>query len=131
MSFSKALLSSAVGAMVVLATPAIAAQQKTFDAKAFAAAQREGRPILVDVHADWCPTCKAQAPLVERVVQAPQFKDMIVFKLDFDTQEADWRRLGVRRQSTLIAFKGAKESGRSVGDTNAASIAKLLESTLR
>ena len=32
----------------------------------------------------------------------------------------------VQRQSTLIVFKGKQEAGRSVGDTNAASIEALL-----
>ena len=33
-------------------------------------------------------------------------------------------------QSTLIAFKGTKETGRSTGDTNAASIEALLDKTV-
>lgn len=131
MSISRAILFSATCALVAFAAPASAAEHRTFDAKAFAAAQREGRPILIDVYADWCPTCKAQAPIVQRVVQAPQFRNMVVFKLNFDTQKSDWTRLGVRRQSTLIAFKGAKESGRSVGDTDATSIATLIQSAVR
>ena len=36
----------------------------------------------------------------------------------------------VRTQSTLIAYKGDRETGRSVGDTNRASIAALLDTTL-
>jgi len=36
----------------------------------------------------------------------------------------------VRTQSTLIAYKGDRETGRSVGDTNRASIAALLDATL-
>jgi len=131
LSISRAILFSATCVLVAFAAPASAAEHQKFDAKAFAAAQREGRPILIDVYADWCPTCKAQAPIVQRVVQAPQFKKMVVFKLNFDTQKSDWARLGVRRQSTLIAFKGAKESGRSVGDTDATSIATLIQSAVR
>jgi len=40
------------------------------------------------------------------------------------------RAFGARSQSTLIAFKGAKETARSVGDTDAGSIADLLDTTL-
>jgi thioredoxin len=39
-------------------------------------------------------------------------------------------RFGARLQSTLIVFKGDKEEGRSVGDTNRASIAALLNKAL-
>jgi thioredoxin 1 len=37
---------------------------------------------------------------------------------------------GAQMQSTLIVFKGAKEQGRSVGDTKEASIAALLDKSL-
>jgi hypothetical protein len=40
------------------------------------------------------------------------------------------KAFGVRTQSTLIACKGDKETGRSVGDTNRASIGALLDKTL-
>jgi hypothetical protein len=50
--------------------------------------------------------------------------------MDFDTQKDDVRALEAQRQSTLIVFKGETEKGRSVGDTNEASIATLLESAL-
>ena len=39
------------------------------------------------------------------------------------------KAFGARMQSTLIAYKGATETGRSVGDTNPASIAALLDKT--
>jgi hypothetical protein len=50
--------------------------------------------------------------------------------VDFDDQKDAVKSFGVRTQSTLIAFKGDKETGRSVGDTNRSSIAALLDKTL-
>jgi len=35
------------------------AAPSTFDQLAFDALQKEGKPTLVMIHADWCPTCKA------------------------------------------------------------------------
>jgi hypothetical protein len=40
------------------------------------------------------------------------------------------KRFGVQRQSTLIVFKGKQEAGRSVADTNPASIEALLAKSL-
>ena len=40
------------------------------------------------------------------------------------------KSFGAGMQSTLIAFKGERETGRSVGDTDRASIAALLNKTL-
>ena len=53
-----------------------------------------------------------------------------MFKVDFDTQKNDVRALKANSQSTLIAYNGAAEKGRTVGDTNPASIATLVDSAL-
>ena len=111
-------------------SPASAAEWKDFDGGAFAAAQQEGKPILVDVFAAWCPVCRAQNPILVQLTREPKFKDMVVFKVDFDAQKDALRAFNAQRQSTLIVFKGEKETGRSVGDTNPGSIEALLDSTL-
>jgi thioredoxin 1 len=60
----------------------------------------------------------------------PKFKNLVYFVVDFDNQKDAVKYFGARMQSTLIAFKGATETGRSVGDTSRASIATLLSKTL-
>ena len=110
--------------------PALAAEWKPFDAAAFAAAQKEGKSILVDIFAVWCPVCRAQNPTLTQLTREPKFNDLVVFKVDFDTQKADVRALKASSQSTLIAYKGETEKGRTVGDTNPASIEALLKSAL-
>ena len=107
-------------------SPALAETVPTFDAKAFADAQKAGRPILIAIHASWCPTCKAQAPILSELRADPKFKDLAYFVIDFDSQKDLVDRFGARMQSTLITFKGDKEEGRSVGDTNRDSIYALV-----
>jgi hypothetical protein len=48
-----------------------------------------------------------------------------VLTVDFDTDKTVLRQFKVGMQSTLIAFKGGKELGRSVGDTTSAGIEGL------
>jgi thioredoxin 1 len=108
------------------ASPALSETAPTFDAKAFADAQKAGRPILISIHASWCPTCKAQAPILSELRANPKFKDLAYFVIDFDGQKDLVNRFGARTQSTLIAFKGEKEEGRSVGDTKRDSIYALV-----
>jgi thioredoxin 1 len=60
----------------------------------------------------------------------PRFKDLAYFVVDFDSQKDAVKYFGARIQSTLIAFKGATETGRSVGDTDPSSIAALLNKAL-
>jgi len=119
------------GAMVALAmaglfSAASATTTVPFSAKAFKAAQAAGSPILVEIHADWCPTCKAQQPILDKLTADPKFKDLKIFRVDFDAMKPEVKKFGARMQSTLIVFKGTAEAGRSVGDTREASIAALL-----
>ena len=117
-----------------LALPFAAASQAAkvaaFTQGAFAAAQHEGKPVLVHITAGWCPTCKAQRPILARLEAAPEFKELVVFDVDFDTQKSVVRAFGARMQSTLVAFHGDREVGRSVGDTNPDSLKVLLEQTV-
>ncbi len=119
-----------VGLSVVLAGAASAAEMKTFDKSSFEAAQSAGQPIVVDIAATWCPTCAAQKPIVDALAADPAYEDMVVFHVDFDDQKDIVRSLGAQMQSTLIAYDGETETGRSVGDTDADSISALFRSTL-
>jgi thiol-disulfide isomerase/thioredoxin len=51
-------------AALIGALPAAAEEWKPFDAAAFAEAQKAGKPILIDVFAAWCPTCRWQNPIL-------------------------------------------------------------------
>jgi thioredoxin 1 len=121
---------SAVVAMSAATFSAHAAQIVNYNAKTFAAAQAAGKPILVEIHATWCPTCKAQVPILGNLEKQDKFKNLTVFHVDFDSQKDAVRAFGARVQSTLITFKGGTETGRSVGDTDPASIAALLDKTI-
>jgi thiol-disulfide isomerase/thioredoxin len=117
-----------VGAMAFV--PAHAFQMRPFDIKAFEAAQAAGQPVLVEISAPWCPTCKAQKPILSGLAAKAKFKDLVAFEIDFDSQKDLLRKFGVTMQSTLISFKGSKEVGRSTGDTNASSIEALLDKSV-
>jgi thiol:disulfide interchange protein len=91
---------------------------------------KEGKSILVDVHADWCPTCKTQEPIVSDLLKTPEFQGITGMRVDFDKQKDALKRFKVMYQSTLIVFKGGKEVGRSTGDTHKDSIAALLKKAI-
>lgn len=107
-----------------------AALRKKFDTAEFAAAQEAGTSIVVMVSAPWCPTCKAQQPVIDRLAIASDYMNVLVLEIDFDTGRDDWRPLGVRNQSTLIAYQGKTETARSVGDTSPDKIEALFKSAL-
>ena len=109
---------------------ASAAEVVPYTSQTFAAAQKAGDPILVEITASWCPTCKAQKPILSKLESDPKFKELKVFDVDFDSQKDVVRQFKATMQSTLITFKGDRETGRSVGDTNADSIGALLEKAI-
>lgn len=116
------LASLAVG----FAAPALAAERIDYSPAAFDAALHSGKPILVWIHASWCPTCKAQAPTLAKLEAEPRYKDLTVIRVDFDSQKDAVKRFGARMQSTLITFKDGKETGRSVGETDPAALTALV-----
>ena len=80
------LMASLVATAAFTLSPALAETASAFDAKAFADAQKAGRPILVAIHASWCPTCKAQAPILSELRADPKFKDLAYFVIDFESE---------------------------------------------
>ena len=109
--------------------PVWAATEAPFSQAAFEAAQKANQPILVWVHASWCPTCAKQGPILQKLEAEPGHKNLKVFKVDFDSQKDVVRSLGVQMQSTLIAYHGTKEQARSTGQTSEAAIRDVLAQT--
>jgi thiol-disulfide isomerase/thioredoxin len=69
-----------------LATSAAsAAEHRTFDAESFASAQTGGTPVLVDISATWCPTCKAQKLIIDSLAEQPENRDLIIFARSIST----------------------------------------------
>lgn len=109
--------------------PVAAPSPIAFDRAAFEQAQAANKRILVDIWAPWCPTCRAQEPIINAVAAARGNEGLVVFRVHFDDQKAEVRRFGAQRQSTLIAYRGSRETARSVADTNPERIAALVAST--
>ncbi len=120
----------AVPMLVALGDAARAGPPQPFEAAAFDAAQAAGRPILVQISAPWCPICKVQKPIIAALAQEVRFKDLAVFDIDFDRQKDLLRRFNARSQSTLIAYRGKEEVGRSIGETQAEWIEAFVEKAL-
>ena len=124
------LFSAALTGLALLAASAQAMEAKPFDTAAFQKAQGDGKAILVEVTAPWCPVCKVQKPILSELTSKHPFENFAVFTVDYDTRKDVLRTLNVHQQSTLITFRGKSERGRSTGETNAAAIEALLRRAL-
>lgn len=116
----------AAAALCLLASPVFAAAPAAFASANFAAANESGAPVLVHINATWCPTCRAQIPIITTLLDEPRFKKVKAFSVDYDSEKPVMRQLNAPDRSTIIVFKGGKEVARAVGDTDKAKIEALL-----
>ncbi len=121
----KTLFAAPIAALIMMA-PALAADFKPYEKAAFDKLLASGQPVLVHVHADWCPTCKRQLTVLGPMLNDPANAKVTAVTVNFDTEAAFKQANRVGGQSTLIAYKGGKEVARSVGATDAASIGGLI-----
>ena len=114
----------------VAAAPALAATIATgfleYKKPAFEAALKGTKPVLVHVHADWCPTCKRQQVVFNELARTPEFGKLVAFTVDFDMDAEFKTAYSVRNQSVILVFKGGKEVARSGGVTDKAQIAAII-----
>ena len=129
MSRKTPLLVVALTALMFAASAASAADVRAFDKAGFAAAQAAGRPILVDVKAWWCPVCASQSATIKQATSSPAYDKLLILEVNYDKQKDAWRALGVRKQGTLIGFRGKREVGRLEFQTDKDLIKGLLAKT--
>ena len=90
----------------------------------------QGQPVLIEVYADWCSTCRRQSPLLESLLADHEFADLTGLKLDWDEQREHATALGAPRQSTLILFRDGEALDLSVAETNPDRLREFLRQAL-
>jgi thiol:disulfide interchange protein len=125
------------GIITVVAVAAIGASQagrmdqmgqmndfKPYTPEAFKTAMEEGKTTVLFFHAPWCPVCKAQEPKVKAQLNG-EHKDVVAFKVDYDSNVPLRKELKVDKQSTLILYQGMKEIARLSYKSDDESIAQF------
>lgn len=82
---------------------------------------------LVDFWATWCPPCRAQGPIVEKLAESYDGK-AVVAKLDVDAEGQTAAKYGVSSIPTLVLLKDGKEVKRFVGLQQERDLADALDS---
>lgn len=104
---------------VFSATPA------EFSDTAFATAQAEGRTVVVETYAPWCPPCRIQSPILDSLRSQDPFKQVLVLRIGERTPSPIWNRLRLKGFGTLVIYRGSREMARG-NPTNESAVADLL-----
>ena len=116
--------------LFILTVPSAFAVGDAFDQTRFNQLLKEGKPVLISIHADWCATCRTQEAFLKDLLKTPPYNTLQVLRVDFDKQKAAVRAFRAKWQSTLIVFKNGKEIDRSTADTDKDSVALMLRKAL-
>ena len=121
--FTTTLLAASLSAQALTAAP--------YSAEALASAQKAGKPVALQFHAPWCPTCRAQDKALAVLKAEPGAVDIQLLVVDYDSEVALKKALKVRTQSTLIVYRGAAETTRAIGITSPDDIRTALRTAVQ
>jgi thioredoxin 1 len=119
-------LSAVFAALALSAGTVMAQEHEAFTPERFAALQAEGAIILLDVYADWCPTCAQQQKILAAYQERHPDSPVHFLRIDFDSQKQYVTRFRAPRQSTLILYHGDERVWFSVAETKSEAIFKAL-----
>ena len=70
--------------------------------------------VLVDFTADWCPPCRALAPVLEEIARE-QADKLTILTLNVDEDQRVANHFGVMSFPTLILFRGGQPLKQIIG----------------
>ncbi len=123
----KTIVTLAAIALSAACNLALALEIQPYAPETLAAKQKAGESVALHFHADWCPTCRAQEKVFNGWKGDASVPGTLLI-VNYDKERELKRQLGVRTQSTVIAYKGGKETGRLAGDTDPKALRAVLDS---
>lgn len=91
----------------MMQAPESSAQYVAYSQEAYEAASTKKRVLFF--HASWCPTCKvANEEFMKDAAQLPE--DVVVFKVDYDTEMELKKKYGITYQHTFVLVDAEGEA---------------------
>ena len=102
------------GASLSSATQTHDAHPLTVTDQTFGQVIQDTRPVLVDFWAQWCPPCRAIAPVLEQIAGEADGR-YVVAKLNVDENRQTAGQFSIEGIPTMLIFKSGKLVDRLVG----------------
>ena len=100
-----------------LSSATFAFDKTPYSKAAFEKAQKAGDVVLIDVYADWCPTCERQQLIINAYFKEVPKSQIKVMVIDFDKDKDMVTYYKAPRQSTLYIYQGGEQKYFSVAET--------------
>lgn len=85
---------------------------------------KSDKTVLVDFWAAWCGPCQMVAPVIEEIAQ--EFDDIVVGKVDVDSNSELAMKYSVLSIPTIYVFKNGEVVARHIGLASREELVKLL-----
>lgn len=90
---------------------------------------QDSRPVLVDFWAEWCPPCRAIAPVLDQIAGEADGR-YVVAKLNVDENQQTAGQFRIEGIPTMLIFKNGKLVDRLVGAHPRQTIVQHLQAQL-
>lgn len=101
----------------LISLSAWALDAEPFSNDRFAELQENGELVLIDIFANWCPTCARQHEVLKKYREQHPDVELHILTVDYDNDRQYVRQLRAPRQSTLLLYKGKTQFWYSVAET--------------
>jgi thiol-disulfide isomerase/thioredoxin len=124
-----AILATVALANVFCALPAHAFEFNPYDKVTVDKLIASGKPVVIHVYAPWCLQCHMQESILDGLKDDKTYDGVAFYRVSYDSQQDIVKALNVPR-STLIAYKGGKETGRMSWGMTTDSVVTVLKTAL-
>ena len=115
---------------LALSSTALAVEKAAFSTDRFDALRKQNALVLVDIYANWCPTCARQQIILSEWIEENSDAPLHILQVNYNRQRDAVIDLRATRQSTLILYHGDERIWMTVAETRPEHIHEALETGL-